>query len=141
MNLRTIGSSLPREDSSIVWCVELYIVRSESQILIGIIAEVAGGIRDTVAFSTAFHPITDGQTERTIQTLKDMLHACILDFKQDQDEQLALIEFTYNNNHHVSTPFCWREINGVLIIGPELIQVTTQKVRIIQEQMKAAQNR
>ena len=53
-------------------------------------------------FSTAFHPATDGQTERTIQTLADMLQACTLDFKSAWDEQLALTEFSYNNNYHAS---------------------------------------
>ena len=68
------------------------------------------------------------------------------DFKQAWDEQLALIEFSYNNNYHSSirmasyevlygrrcrTLLCWQEINDALTIGPELIQVTTQKVRMI----------
>jgi len=52
-------------------------------------------------FSTAFHPATDGQTERTIQALEDMLRACTLDFKKAWDKQLALIEFSYNNSYHV----------------------------------------
>jgi len=52
-------------------------------------------------FSTAFHPVTNGQTERTIQTLEDMLRACALDFKSAWDEQLALIEFSYNNSTRV----------------------------------------
>jgi len=53
-------------------------------------------------FSTAFHPATDGKTERTIQTLEDMLRTCTLDFKSAWDEQLALIEFSYNNSYDAS---------------------------------------
>ena len=76
-------------------------------------------------FSTAFHPQTDGQSERTIQTLEDMLRSCVLQFKGSWDDQLALMEFTYNNSYHSSigmapyeavygrqcrTPLCWSEV-------------------------------
>ncbi|KAI5353071.1 hypothetical protein L3X38_005963 [Prunus dulcis] len=75
-------------------------------------------------FSTAFHPQTDGQSERTIQTLEDMLRACALQFRDDWDEKLPLMEFAYNNSYQVSigmspfdalygkqcrTPFYWDE--------------------------------
>ena len=53
-------------------------------------------------FSTAYHPQTDGQTERTIQTLEDMLRMCVLDLKQDWDQYLPLVEFAYNNSYHSS---------------------------------------
>jgi len=87
-------------------------------------------------FRAAFHPATDGKTERTIQTLEDMLRACAFDFKSVWDEQLALIEFSHNNSYHVSigmTPYkalygrkyrtliCWQEIDEALTIRPELI--------------------
>ncbi|KAJ9547205.1 hypothetical protein OSB04_019748 [Centaurea solstitialis] len=55
-----------------------------------------------VDLSTAYHPQTDGQTERTIQTLKDMLHACVLEFEGSWDDHLPLIEFSYNNSYHTS---------------------------------------
>ncbi|VVA40328.1 PREDICTED: reverse mRNAase, partial [Prunus dulcis] len=48
-------------------------------------------------FSTAFHPQTDGQSERTIQTLEDMLRSCVLQMKDSWDTHLALVEFAYNN--------------------------------------------
>ena len=54
-------------------------------------------------FSTVFHPAMDGQIERTIQTLEDMLRAYALDFKTAWAEQLTLIEFSYNNNYHTSS--------------------------------------
>nr|GEY45830.1 hypothetical protein [Tanacetum cinerariifolium] len=52
--------------------------------------------------STAYHPQTDGQSERTIQTLKDMLRACVLDFEGSWDVHLLLVEFSYNNIYHSS---------------------------------------
>ena len=53
-------------------------------------------------FSTAFHPQTDGQSERTIQTLEDMLRACVLEFKGIWDRHLPLMEFSYNNSYQSS---------------------------------------
>ena len=50
--------------------------------------------------STTFHPQTDGQSERTIQTLEDMLRSCVLQFKGHWNEYLPLAEFTYNNRYH-----------------------------------------
>ncbi|GJS55841.1 putative reverse transcriptase domain-containing protein [Tanacetum coccineum] len=52
--------------------------------------------------SMAYHPQTDGQSERTIQTLKDMLRACVLDFRGSWDVNLPLVEFSYNNSYHSS---------------------------------------
>ncbi|GKF27734.1 putative reverse transcriptase domain-containing protein, partial [Tanacetum coccineum] len=52
--------------------------------------------------STAYHPQTDGQSERTIQTLEDMLRACVLDFEGSWDIHLSLVEFSYNNSYHSS---------------------------------------
>ena len=50
-------------------------------------------------FSTAFHPQTDGESEITIQTLEDMLRACVMEFKGSWDTHLALMEFAYNNSY------------------------------------------
>nr|GEV14868.1 reverse transcriptase domain-containing protein [Tanacetum cinerariifolium] len=52
--------------------------------------------------STAYHPETDGQNERTIQMLKDMLRACVIDFDNSWDQHLPLVEFSYNNSYHAS---------------------------------------
>ncbi|GJY50024.1 putative reverse transcriptase domain-containing protein [Tanacetum coccineum] len=85
--------------------------------------------------STAYHPRTDGQSERTIQTLKDMLRACIIDFGGNWDVHLPLAEFSYNNSYHSSiqcapfealygrkcrSPVLWAEIGESSLIGPEL---------------------
>ena len=62
----------------------------------------------TLHFSTAFHPQIDGQSERTIQTLNDMLRACVLNFKRSWVKYLPLVEFTYNNSYQTSigmTPY------------------------------------
>jgi hypothetical protein len=53
-------------------------------------------------FSTAYHPQTGGQTERTNQILEDMLRACALDFGGSWDEHLPLVEFSYNNSYQSS---------------------------------------
>ncbi|GJT01168.1 putative reverse transcriptase domain-containing protein [Tanacetum coccineum] len=52
--------------------------------------------------STAYHPQTDGQSERTIQTLKDMLRACAIEFGKGWVNHLQLVEFSYNNSYHAS---------------------------------------
>nr|GFD30899.1 reverse transcriptase [Tanacetum cinerariifolium] len=53
-------------------------------------------------FSTAFHPQTDGQSERTIQTLEDMLCSCALEWTGNWDDYICLVEFAYNNSWHDS---------------------------------------
>ena len=56
----------------------------------------------TLRFSTAFHPQTDGQLERTIQTLEDMLRTCVIELQGSWDKHLPLMEFAYNNTFHSS---------------------------------------
>ncbi|XP_073019412.1 uncharacterized protein [Primulina eburnea] len=109
-----------------------------------------------ITLSMAYHPQTDGQTERTIQTLEDMLMACALDFSGNWREQLPLIEFAYNNSYHsriemapyealygrkCRSPLYWDEVGEKSVTGPELIQLTVDKVVIIKERLKAAQDR
>ncbi|CAA7045038.1 unnamed protein product [Microthlaspi erraticum] len=84
-----------------------------------------GALGTELYMCTAFHPETDGQTERTIRTLEDMLRLCILDWAGMWEDHLPLIEFSYNNSYHSSigmspyealygrpcrTPLCWTEI-------------------------------
>ncbi|KAD3066941.1 hypothetical protein E3N88_34821 [Mikania micrantha] len=109
-----------------------------------------------VNLSTAYHPQTDGQSERTIQTLEDMLRSCVIDFGGSWDTHLPLIEFSYNNSYHTSiqcapfealygrkcrSPVCWTEIGDSQVVGPELIQETSDKITIIQSRLKAARDR
>ena len=106
--------------------------------------------------STAYHPQTDDQSERTIQTLEDMLRACVIDLSGSWDEHLPLMEFSYNNSYHTSikaapfealygrkcrTPVCWAEVGESQLSGPELVQETTDKVLQIQERLKTARDR
>ncbi|GJR34925.1 putative reverse transcriptase domain-containing protein [Tanacetum coccineum] len=106
--------------------------------------------------STAYHPQTDGQSERTIQTLKDMLRACAIDFGKGWVNHLPLVEFSYNNSYHASikaapfealygrkcrSPVCWTEVGEAQILGPELIQETTEKIIQIKQRMQAARDR
>ncbi|GKB33121.1 putative reverse transcriptase domain-containing protein [Tanacetum coccineum] len=79
--------------------------------------------------STAYYPQTDGQSERTIQTLEDMLRACVIDFGGSWDVQLPLTEFSYNN-----------KVREGSLIGPELVLETTDKVVLIKEKLKAARD-
>ncbi|GJS55490.1 putative reverse transcriptase domain-containing protein [Tanacetum coccineum] len=80
--------------------------------------------------STTYHPQTDGQSERTIQTLEDMLRACILDFRGSWDVHLLLVEFSYNNSYHSS---CKRltEQNSQIRIDLRLCPSTVRKVMLI----------
>ncbi|GKF38571.1 reverse transcriptase domain-containing protein [Tanacetum coccineum] len=55
-----------------------------------------------LSMSTAYHPETDGQSERTIQILEDMLSACVLDFGKGWVKHLPLAKFSYNNSYHAS---------------------------------------
>ncbi|KAL0295705.1 UNVERIFIED_CONTAM: Transposon Tf2-11 polyprotein [Sesamum calycinum] len=105
-----------------------------------------GALGTKLHFSTAFHPQTDGQSERTIQTLEDMMRACIMEFKGNWDDHLPLMEFAYNNSFHSSidmapyealygrrcrSPVCW-DIEGLRQLeGPELVQETVEKIQIV----------
>ncbi|GKC91393.1 putative reverse transcriptase domain-containing protein [Tanacetum coccineum] len=106
--------------------------------------------------STAYHPQTDGQSERTIQTLEDMLRACVIDFGKGWVNHLPLVEFSYNNNYHASikaapfealygrkcrSPVCWAEVGQVQLTGPELVQETTEKIIQIKQRMQVTRDR
>jgi len=106
--------------------------------------------------SSAYHPQTDGQSERTIHSLEDLLRVCVLEQGGAWDSHLSLIEFTYNNSYHLSigmapfealycrrcrTPLCWFESGESVVLGPELVHQTKEKVKLIREKMKASQSR
>ena len=107
-------------------------------------------------FSITFHPQTDGQSERTIQTLEDMLRACVMELKGSWDTHLALMEFAYNNIYQASiemapyeaiygrkcrTPVCWDEVGERRLVGPELVQITSEKVKVVHDNLKIARDR
>ncbi|GJY57242.1 putative reverse transcriptase domain-containing protein, partial [Tanacetum coccineum] len=105
--------------------------------------------------STAYHPQTDGQSERTIQTLKDILRACVIDFGNGWDRHLPLVEFSYNNSYQTSIkaapfealygrkcrlPVCWAEVGEAQLTGPKIIHETMEKIFKIRDRMQAARD-
>ena len=109
-----------------------------------------------LSFSTAFHPQTDGLSERTIHTLEDMLRTSVLDFKGSWEKYLSLVEFAYNNSYHSSiemtpyealygrkcrSPLCWEEVGERKLLGPEIIQMTSEKINLIRKRFQTAQSR
>ncbi|GJV13741.1 putative reverse transcriptase domain-containing protein [Tanacetum coccineum] len=105
---------------------------------------------------TAYHPQTDEKSERTIQTLEDMLCACAIDFGKGMVNHLPLVEFSYNNSYHASikaapfealysrkcrSPVCWAEVRRVQLTGPEIVQETTEKIIQIKQRMQVARDR
>nr|GEV42303.1 putative reverse transcriptase domain-containing protein [Tanacetum cinerariifolium] len=109
-----------------------------------------------ISMSTAYHPETDGQSERTIQSLEDMLRACVIDFSKGWVKHFPLCEFSYNNSYHASikaapyealygrkcqSPVCWAKVGEAQLTGPELIQETTEKIVLIKQIIQIAQDR
>ncbi|GJY79762.1 putative reverse transcriptase domain-containing protein [Tanacetum coccineum] len=81
--------------------------------------------------SKAYHPQIDGQSERTIQTLDDMLRACVIDFGCSWDTHIPLVE----------SPFMWAKVGEIQLIGPEIVQETTKKIIQIKERLQTARDR
>jgi len=109
-----------------------------------------------VQLSIAFHPQTDGQSDKTIQILEDMLRACVMDFGVSWSKFLPLVEFAYNNSYQASiemapyealygwkcrSPVCWFEVGEKRLMGLELIQITSEKIEVIRNKLKTAQSR
>nr|AAQ56283.1 putative polyprotein [Oryza sativa Japonica Group] len=107
-------------------------------------------------FSTAYHPQTDGQTERLNQILEDMLRACVLDFGKTGDKSLPYAEFSYNNSYQASiqmapyealygrkcrTPLLWDQVGESQVFGTDIFREAEAKVRTIRENLKVAQSR
>ncbi|GJR61517.1 putative reverse transcriptase domain-containing protein [Tanacetum coccineum] len=102
--------------------------------------------------SIAYHPQTDGQ----LQTLEDMLRACVTDFGKGWVNHLPLVEFSYNNSYHASikaapfealygrkyrSPVCWAEVGEVQLTGLEIVQETTEKIVQIKQRIQATRDR
>ncbi|KAL4388250.1 hypothetical protein GQ457_09G016270 [Hibiscus cannabinus] len=118
------------------------------------IREKALGTR--VNLSTAFHPQTNGQSERVIQILEDMLRACVIDFGRNWEKSIPLVEFAYNNSYQTSiqmapfealygrrcrTPVCWSELGENKVLGPQLLKETEEQVQVIHNRLKQAFDR
>nr|GEZ70118.1 putative reverse transcriptase domain, ribonuclease H-like domain, aspartic peptidase domain protein [Tanacetum cinerariifolium] len=106
--------------------------------------------------STTYHPKTNGQSERTIQTLEEMIRACAIDFRKGWEKHLPLVEFSYNNSYHASikaspfealygrkcrSPVCWAEVGDTQFTGPEIIHETTKKIMEIRQHLQAVRDR
>ena len=106
-----------------------------------------------LTMNTTFHPQTDGQSERTLQVLEDMLRACVLDHKGNWEEHLPLVEFAYNNSYQASvhmapyealyerpcrSPICWTKVGENSITGPDLIRDTSEKVSLLRQRLLTA---
>ena len=106
-----------------------------------------------LAMSTAYHPQTDGQTERVNQVLEDMLRMCVLDSGKSWEDHLPYVEFSYNNSYQsiigmapfealygrpCRSPMCWGEVGDSPMLGPEEVKEMAEKVHLIRDRMKAA---
>ncbi|GKG11866.1 putative reverse transcriptase domain-containing protein, partial [Tanacetum coccineum] len=106
--------------------------------------------------SMAYHLQTDGQSERTIQTLEDMLRAYVINFGKGWDRHLLLVEILYNNSSHTSikaapfealyghkcrSPICWTKVRDSQPTGPEIVHETTEKIIQIKRRIQAARDR
>jgi transposase InsO family protein len=107
-------------------------------------------------FSTAYHPETDRQTERTNQTLEDMLCMYVMDQQKRWEEFLPLIEFAYNNSYQSTikmapfeflygrpcrTPLSWDRLEDRVLVGPEAIQEMEEQMQTIIQRINEAQDR
>nr|GFC50809.1 reverse transcriptase domain-containing protein [Tanacetum cinerariifolium] len=105
--------------------------------------------------STAYHPETDGQSKRMIQTLEDMLYVYVIDFEKSWDRHLPPVEFSYNNSYHTSikaapfealygrtcrSPVCWTEVGDAQLTSLEIIHETTEKIVPIKSRIQAARD-
>jgi hypothetical protein len=107
-------------------------------------------------YSTAYHPQTDGQTERVNQILEDMLRACVLKYGIDWEKSLPHAEFSYNNSYQASlqmspfealygrkcrTPLMWSEVGERMFFGPAKIKEAEEGVAQVRENLRIAQSR
>jgi hypothetical protein len=107
-------------------------------------------------FSTAYHPQTDGQTERVNKVLEDLLRACVLTFDKSWESSLPYAEFSYNNSHQTSikmspfealygrkcqTPLMWSNVGEKTLEGPAFVKEVEEKVTLIHKRLLEAQSR
>jgi hypothetical protein len=113
-------------------------------------------LKTKLDFNSAYHPQTDGQTERVNQVLEDMLRACVLTYGKSWEDNLAFAEFSYNNGYHTSlkkapfevlygrkchTPLMWSEVRDRVIESPDFIKAAEEKIAEVRENLRIAQSR
>jgi hypothetical protein len=114
------------------------------------------GLETKLLFSTAYHPQTDGQTERVNQILEDMLRMHVMNQPRKWEDYLPLVEFAYNNDYQASlkmspfevlygrscnTPVSWSNPINEISFGPDMLKEMEQQVTQIKQNLKVAQNR
>jgi transposase InsO family protein len=107
-------------------------------------------------FSSAYHPQTDGQTERVNQILQDMLRACALQYGRSWDKSRPYVEISYNNSdqetlkmapfvmlygHRCRILLFWNETEELKVFGPDILQEAKKQVCMVREKLHAAQSR
>ncbi|GJU09680.1 putative reverse transcriptase domain-containing protein [Tanacetum coccineum] len=132
------------------------ILDRDSRFASGFWRSLQNALGTNLKISTTYQPKTDGQSERTIQTLEDMMRACVIDFGGSWDRHLPLVKFSYNNSYHASikaapfealygrkcrSPVCCSEVGDSQLTGPELICETTEKIIQIKNRLLTARSR
>jgi hypothetical protein len=107
-------------------------------------------------FKSAYHPQTDGQTERVNQILEDIVRACALHYGRSWDKSLPYAEFSYNNSYQESlkmapfemlygrrcwTPLFWNETGERKVFGPDILEEAEKQVRMVKENLRVTQSR
>ena len=143
-------------NSSVAWDSNIHYFRPTSEVYLEIWGKLQEALGTRLNFNTAFHPQTDGQSKRVIPILEDMLRSCVIDYEGSWDRHIPLVEFVYNNSFQSSirmgpyealygrrcrTPLCWTKLSEKKVIGPDLIQETEEKVKMIRERLKMATDR
>nr|GEX65995.1 putative reverse transcriptase domain, ribonuclease H-like domain, aspartic peptidase domain protein [Tanacetum cinerariifolium] len=130
--------------------------KSKKEELVAMLWSFQKAMGTQLDMSMEYHPHTDGQSEKTIQTLEDMLRACVIDFGNGCERHLPLVEFLYNNSYHASikdapsevhygrkcrSPVCLAEVRDAQLTSPKLVHETTEKIVHIKQRIQAARDR
>jgi hypothetical protein len=120
------------------------------------LGEVDEALDTQLRFSSAYHPQTDGQTERVNQILEDMPRACALQYGRSWDKSLPYAEFSYNNSYQENlkmvlfemlygrrcqTPLFWNETGERKIFGPDIPEEAEKQVYMVKENLHVVQSR
>ncbi|GKB77874.1 putative reverse transcriptase domain-containing protein [Tanacetum coccineum] len=112
--------------------------RTVSYVILESLNEALGTQLD---MSTAYHPQTDGQSERTIQTLEDMLQACVMDFGKGYHTSIKAAPFEVLYGRKCRSPICWAKVGDAQLTGPEIVRETTENIIQIKHRLQASRDR
>nr|GEU47712.1 putative polyprotein [Tanacetum cinerariifolium] len=151
-----LRSVIMHESHKLNKCLTCAKVKAEHQRPSGLLKTIQKALGTNLDMSTAYHPEIDGQSERTIQTLEDMLRACMIYFRKGWVKHFPLVEFSYNNSYYASikvapyealygqkcrSPVCWAKVGEAQLTGPEMIQETMKKIILIKQRIQVTQDR